>query len=77
MENITRKILRTYNKIPTTEIWNLKAINTTIRQIELYHDMGLMSSSNDAISLYKCLVEVIDHLEKMAESGKNFIGTIA
>ncbi len=73
MENLTQKILKTYNKIPTTEIWNLEGINTTIRQIELYHQMGLMGGSNDAICLYQCLVEVIDHLEKMAELGKKFL----
>lgn len=71
--DLTQRILKTYNKIPTTEIWNLEGINTTLRQIDLYHDMGVIPSSKDTLKLYQCVLEVIDHLSKMAEYGKKFL----
>jgi len=70
---ITEKILKAYHKIPTTEIWNIEGINSTLRQIELYHEMGIMTSSEDTIFLYNCMLEVIDNLEKMAEKGKKIL----
>jgi hypothetical protein len=70
---ITEKILKAYHKIPTTEIWNIEGINITLRQIELYHEMGVMTSTEDTRFLYNCMLEVIDNLEKMAETGKKII----
>lgn len=70
---ITQKILKAYHKIPTTEIWNIEGINITLRQIELYHEMGIMTSKEDTLFLYNCMLEVIDNLEKMAEIGKKIL----
>lgn len=69
-QELTQKILKVYNKVPTSEIWNEEGLTTTIRQIEVYHEMGLIKNPQDTITLYQCLLEVIDHLEKMAETGK-------
>jgi len=66
------KILQLYNQIPTTEIWNVEGINTSLRQIELYQEMGIIKSKTVTIRLYECMLEVIDHLEKMAEKGCKF-----
>ncbi|MEN2282995.1 hypothetical protein AAGF08_12705 [Algoriphagus sp. SE2] len=73
LEEVTKKIVKSYIKIPTTEIWNLEGINTTLRQIDLYYEMGIISYQEDALKLYQCVNEVIDHLEKMAEYGKKFL----
>lgn len=72
LEVLQKKILNTYNKIDSTEIWNLEGINTTLRQINLYQLMGMIPDPKDTIRLYQCLIEVVDHLEKMAEYGKKF-----
>jgi hypothetical protein len=72
-QEITQKILRVYNRVPTSEIWNEEGLTTTLRQIEVYHEMGLIASSDITIKLYQCVLEVIDHLEKMAENGKKSI----
>lgn len=72
-EEVTRKIIKTYNLCPTTEIWNEEGINTTLRQIELYHQMGIIENPKDTYFLYNCVREVVDHLEKMAEAGKKFM----
>jgi plasmid maintenance system antidote protein VapI len=70
--DLCNKILKLYNCIPTTEIWNEEGINTTLRQIDFYHDTGLIQSKTDTNRLYQCVLEVIDHLEYMAEKGKKF-----
>jgi hypothetical protein len=70
---ITQKIIKIYNRVPTSEIWNEEGLNTTLRQIEVYHEMGLIKYAEDTVFLYKCVLEVIDHLEKMAETGKKSI----
>lgn len=71
--SITNEILKAYHKIPTTEIWNIDGITITLQQIELYHEMGLMSSKEDTICLFNCLLEVIDNLQRMAETGRKII----
>lgn len=69
-QEITNKILKVYNKVPTSEIWNEEGLNTTLRQIEIYQEMGIIPDPEVALRLYNCVLEAIDHLEKMAETGK-------
>jgi hypothetical protein len=63
------KVLSEYNKIPSTEIWNVENINTTLRQIEYYKQMGVFKSEADVSMIYDCLEKVIDHVEAQAEAG--------
>jgi len=62
-------ILEEYNKIPSTEIWNVENINTTLRQIDYYKQTGVFSSEEDVFRIYDCLEKVIDHVEAQAEAG--------
>ena len=68
--DITQKTIKVYNRVPTSEIWNEESLNTTLRQIEVYHEMGLIKNASDTLALYQCVLEVIDHLEKMADAGR-------
>ena len=63
------KILATYNKIPSTEIWNVENINTTLRQIEYYKESNVFASKDDVLKIYDCLEKSIDHVELQAEAG--------
>ncbi len=63
------KILSAYNKIPSTEIWNVENINTTLRQIEYYIDSNVFNSSKDIVKIYECLQQSMDHVEFQAEAG--------
>ncbi len=63
------KILLTYNKIPSTEIWSLENINSTIRQIEYCRDTNVFASKADAAKIYECLEKSIDHIESQADAG--------
>ena len=71
-ENLMRtgeKILAEYNKIPSTEIWNVENINTTLRQIEYYKEANVFASKADVVKIYDCLKRSIDYVEMQAEAG--------
>ena len=73
---LSKKVIEAYNKLPTTEIWNVESINSTIRQIEFFRDSGLYKSNADVKLLYEKLEELINHIERQAETGLKFnIGT--
>ena len=61
------KILATYNKIPSTEIWNVENINTTLRQIEYYKETNVFESEDDILKIYDCLEKSIDYVEMQAK----------
>ncbi|WP_162340348.1 helix-turn-helix domain-containing protein [Cyclobacterium salsum] len=71
-DGLIQKILKFYNKTPTTEIWNVESINTTVRQIDSYHEMGIISNIADSQLIYQQLLNLVDHIEKQAELGKKF-----
>ena len=76
-ETLAKQILRAYTKVPSTEIWNKDTLNTTLRQIETYHEMGLIQDSETTKQIYCSLLEVVDHLEKMASDGqKSLLGQV-
>lgn len=66
---LSQKISNTYADIPSTEIWNLENITSTIHQIEFYRATGSLKSDEDALCLLTKLVEMIDHIETQAECG--------
>jgi plasmid maintenance system antidote protein VapI len=67
-----KKIAAVYEQIPSTEIWNIESINTTIRQIEFYRDAKSFVSEEDVAMLYKTLIKLIDHIERQADLGQKF-----
>jgi BetR domain len=67
-----RKIYEDYCSVPTTEIWNIESINTTIRQIEFYREAEIFDSAATVRLLYAKVEEMINHLEKQAEYGCKF-----
>ena len=63
------KILATYNNIPSTEIWSVENVNSTIRQIEYCLDTNVFETKQDAIKIFECLEKSMDHVELQAEAG--------
>ena len=70
---IGKKIVQVYNQIPSTDIWNIESINTTIRQIQFYREANIFDTPEDVTELYNGLFKLIDHLEKQAEIGLKFL----
>jgi hypothetical protein len=68
-----KKIVHEYNQIPSTDIWNIESINTTIRQIQFYREANMYDTPDDISQLYEGLLKLIDHLEKQAEIGLKFL----
>jgi hypothetical protein len=66
------KIYEDYCSVPTTEIWNIESINTTIRQIEFYRESHIFDSPETVKALYRKVEELINHIEKQAEHGCKF-----
>lgn len=70
--NTGKKISDLYLKIPSTEIWNLDCINTTIRQIDYYRETCIFKSQKDIETVYDCLEKLVDHIELQVEYGYKF-----
>lgn len=71
-QEMARKIVDAYLKIPTTEIWNLESINSTIRQIEFYREANMFVNEEEVKKIYLGLLRLLDHLEQQAETGLKF-----
>src|SRR5437868_10298683 len=67
-----KKISELYLEIPSTEIWNLDCINTTIRQIDYYRESKIFSSHQDIITVFECLEKLVNHIEQQVEYGAKF-----
>ncbi len=70
--NTGRRVADLYLQIPSTEIWNLDCINTTIRQIDYYRLSKVFKSEDDILTVYNCLEKLVDHIEKQVEAGYKF-----
>lgn len=58
--------------LPSTEIWSIENITSTLHQIEFYRVTGAMKSDEDALVLLDKFDLLIEHLEKQAEHGVKF-----
>lgn len=67
-----KKISEYYLEIPSTEIWNLDCINTTIRQIDYYRESKVFQSQQDIVTVFDCLDKLVNHIEQQAEYGAKF-----
>ena len=70
--SISRKTIEMYNKIPTTEIWNVESINSALYQINFYRQSGFFKNTRDVHLLYDKIEELMSHIEKQAELGLKF-----
>lgn len=66
------ELLKLYNSVSSTEIWNTECINSAIFQIEYCREAGLFSSGSDIKQVYESLEETIEHLRLQAEYGAKF-----
>ncbi len=62
-------ILELYNRIPSTEVWNIESINSTLLQLEFYRETNVFRSADDLLQLCDALEEAVDHVETQAEYG--------
>jgi hypothetical protein len=67
-----RKCLTLYNQLNCVELWNYESLNSTLRQIEFYHDGNFFVSNAEAYRVYTAMEKFMDHLETQAELGYMF-----
>lgn len=67
------EILKAYNEIPSSEIWNYESINSTISQIEYYRDSGIFASRDELQAVYDSFIRMLDHMQLQAEKGHKFL----
>ena len=72
-QKMGREIIKTYNKVPSAEIWVVETINATIRQIEYYHDAGVFRKKETIALLYQQLETLVEHIREQAEHGEKFL----
>ena len=73
IERTGQEILKLYNNIPTTEIWNTECVNSVIGQIEYYREAGYFHSDEDVETVYDALRKTLEHLKTQAEYGCKFL----
>ena len=73
LQKLGQKILIAYTKIPTVEIWNEDTFYIMLRQMEYYWVSGLFENEEDISLLTDKLKHWIDHLQKQAEYGFQYI----
>lgn len=64
-----RQALDVYNQIDSVEIWNIESINSSLRQIDYYHDSGMFEDEREVRLIYEAYEKLIAHLDKMAGVG--------
>ncbi len=69
---IGKQILHYYNNIDSVELWNIESVNSTLRQIQFYHDSNIFASNEEIYMLYEALEKLITHLEQQATEGYKF-----
>lgn len=62
-----KQILSLYKRIPSIEIWSDRTISSIIKQIDYYHEAGLLAKKNDGLHICEVLSSAIEDTQKMAE----------
>jgi hypothetical protein len=65
-----RKALQLYNQIDSVEIWSLETINSTIRQVDYYHESNLFEDEEEVLKIYEALEQLMLHLDRQATAGR-------
>ena len=73
IEALGTQILKVYNDIPSIELWNTESFNSSLAQIDYYHDAGYFASDADAHMLYDSMLQLMQHMQLQAEWGCKFL----
>ena len=69
---LSLKMLKIYQRVPTIEIWSEETLNSTLRQLNFYNEIGLFEKKQDILEILEDVKKVIDHIQKQAEYGHKF-----
>ena len=66
-------IIRTYNQVPSIEIWGAESINATLSQLEYYKYAGVFRKKETIENLYDQLESLVMHIKDQAECGEKYL----
>jgi hypothetical protein len=69
---IGRKCLVAYCKIGGSELWNDESVNSTLRQIEVYNQMGCFENAEMPFRLLDIFSELMNHIKMQAHLAQKF-----
>lgn len=69
---LARTIANNYNRLPSTELWGPGIFDNTLDQIEYIASIGGFQIPTDALLLCDKLLELLQHMQKMAKYGSKF-----
>lgn len=73
VEQMSKDLVKIYTGIPSTEMWNMESINSTISQIEFSRALGHFENNSEIRKVYDALEDSIYHIREQAEYGCKFM----
>ncbi len=73
MHDSGKKILDTYIRIPSKEIWSAETLNSSLRQVDYGLQSGVFRDKATAEILYDELETLISHIQAQAECGEKYL----
>ncbi|HEY0355808.1 MAG TPA: helix-turn-helix domain-containing protein [Flavisolibacter sp.] len=67
-----KQTLHFYTPVDSVELWNIESVNSTLRQVEYYHDSNIFANEGEIYVIYDALEKTINHLEQQATLGYKF-----
>lgn len=64
-----KKIIGSYIKIPSSEVWNKETINSTLNQLEFYYDNGFLDDKDLLQLVFAELKEMVHQVKTDAANG--------
>ena len=71
--DVGQQIIKAYNELPSSEIWNFESINSTVRQVEYYRDAGLFANKEDVAAVFDAYDKTLSHIKVQIEKGRKFM----
>jgi hypothetical protein len=63
------RLLREYLRIPSKEIWTDQTVNTMLRLLDFYMEIGAFDSRETVLLLLRQLLELLERVNRSAETG--------
>ncbi|RMG17586.1 MAG: XRE family transcriptional regulator [Bacteroidetes bacterium] len=67
-----KAIVKEYVKVPSIEIVGIEAVNSFLRQIKYYLDLGYFERQEDAVHICDKLIELVRHFHRETDHGFKF-----
>ncbi|PWU00525.1 MAG: hypothetical protein C5B52_08755 [Bacteroidetes bacterium] len=68
-----QKVIKEYNEMPSSEVWNFETMSSTIHQIEYYRDAGLFKTKEDLHAVVDATDIMLTHIQNQAEKGHKYM----